>query len=86
MPAKITFMEEWVHKAHDLLLAYDFRKSLLPTAVRHANVAVRKGLNDFLALSDVRACVPCSLWRLEALFCSTRQSPTTPLAATTSQQ
>lgn len=56
MDAKITYMEEWVHKAHDLLLKYDFKRSLLPTAVRHANVAIRDGLNDLLALSEVRMC------------------------------
>lgn len=56
MDAKITYMEEWVHKAHDLLLQYHFRRNLLPTAVRHANVAVRDGLNDLLALSEVCAC------------------------------
>ena len=55
MDAKITYMEEWVHKAHDLLLQYNFRRSLLPTAVTHANVAVRGGLNDLLALSEVGA-------------------------------
>lgn len=55
MDAKITYMEEWVNKAHDLLLNFDFRRSLLPTAVRHANVAIRDGLNDLLALSEVCA-------------------------------
>lgn len=52
-------MEEWVHKAHDLLLQYNFRRSLLPTAVRHANVAVRAGLDELLALSDVSKACGC---------------------------
>jgi hypothetical protein len=56
MDAKVKYMEEWVHKAHDLLLRYNFCKSLLPTAVQHANVAIREGLNDLLALSDVSCC------------------------------
>lgn len=71
MDAKITYMEEWVHKAHDLLLQYHFRRSLLPTAVQHANVGIREGLNELLALSDVRGFFASCLYTfcdMESLF------------------
>lgn len=71
LPQKVVYMEEWVHKAHDLLLQYGFTKALLPTAVQHANVAVREGLNELLALSDVRRGLACRVIRdCRVSFCA----------------
>jgi 5'-nucleotidase len=50
-------MEDWVREAHDLLIEYGFRRSLLSTAVQHAHLAVREGCQEIMDVS-ARAAVP----------------------------
>jgi len=50
-------MEDWVREAHDLLIEYGFRRSLLSTAVKHAHLAVREGCQEIMDIS-AQAAVP----------------------------
>ena len=54
-------MEEWVVKAHDLLIEYGFRRELLAPAVKHAHLAVREGLAQLMDLS-AQAAIPLLLF------------------------
>ena len=50
-------MEEWVTKAHDLLIKYGFRKNLLAPAVKKSNLTLRDGVMrvfDLLENKQVR--------------------------------
>lgn len=47
---KIRYMEEWVTKAHEALIKYGFRQSLLETAVKHSNLRLRDGIQEVFDL------------------------------------